>query len=127
MRVNIDLTKTNPNNIISDEQYTDVGSSAFNLVHDFFYGSTDLELWTAAGKTGTQLTETTDYTLAGINSDLTTRAGVNIYSTVQVTNVTYQTGDLYISYHACADFVDALDRYTVVRNDGSTGTRGAMA
>jgi len=120
MRVNIDLTKTNSNNDISDELYNNVGASAFNLVHDFFYGSTDLEIWTGAGQTGTQLVETTDYDLGGIDTDLTTRAGVNIYSTVTVTNVTYQTGDLYITYHACADFIDALDRYKVVRSDGNS-------
>ena len=49
MKVNIDLTKTNNNNDITDELLSDVGSGFFFLYHDFFYGSTDIEIWTAAG------------------------------------------------------------------------------
>lgn len=128
MKVNLDLTATAGTNLIDDEIQSNVGASAFNLEHDFFYGSTELEIWTAAGQTGTQLVEDTDYTLGGINENLTSRAGRNVYSTVTVTNATYQTGDLYFAYQAAADYVDATDRYRVERASGqyydltSTGT-----
>ena len=109
MRVNLDLLKTNPNNDIADELHSNVGASAFNLYHDFFYGGLDLEIWTAPGQTGTQLTDGVDYNLSDTNDDLSDRAGVTIYGSVTIDNVTYQTGDLYFTYHACADYVDAAD------------------
>lgn len=128
MKVNLDLTAAASANLIIDELHTDVGSSAFDLDHDFFYGGVDLDIWTAAGQTGTQLVEDTDYTLGDVNANLTSRAGRNVYTTVTVTNATYQTGDLYFTYQATADYVDATDRYRVERADGqyydltSTGT-----
>jgi len=115
MKVNLDLTAAAAENLISDELKNNVGAAAFNLDHDFFYGDTELEIWTGAGKTGTQLEEDTDYTLAGIDANLTARAGRNVYTTVTIDNVTYQTGDLYFTYQAAADYVDADDRYKVVR------------
>lgn len=128
MKINLDLTAAASTNLITDEVQTDVGASAFNLNHDFFYGGTELDIWTGSGSTGTQLVEDTDYTLGGINDNLTSRAGRNVYTTVTVTNATYQTGDLYFTYQATADYVDARDRYRVEREDGqyydltSTGT-----
>jgi len=109
MKVDLDLTKTNSNNEITDETHTNMGSSANSLNHDRFYGSTDLRIWTAASESGTQLIEDTDYTLGGIDSDLTTRSGFNVYSTVTITNVTYQSGTLYFTYRATADVLDADD------------------
>ena len=118
MKVNIDLTAAAAENLITDELKNNVGAAAFNMDHDFFYGSTEMEIWTGAGKTGTQLTEGVDYTLAGIDSNFTARAGRNVYTTVTIDNVTYQTGDLYFTYQATADYVDADDRYKVVRATG---------
>lgn len=120
MKVNLDLTATAAENLISDELHNNVGAAAFNLDHDFFYGGTELEIWTGTGKSGTQLIENTDYTLAGIDSNLTARAGRNVYTTVTIDNVTYQTGNLYFTYQATADYVDADDRYKVVRASGQS-------
>lgn len=112
-KVNLDLAKTNNDNLITDELLSNVGSSEFSLEHDRFFGSTDMEIWTGAGKIGTQLTDGVDYSLQGLDSDLTAESVAQIYSTVIVLNVTYQTGNLYFNYHAAADEVDALDRYTI--------------
>jgi len=57
----------------------------------------------------TKLVENVDYTLGGIDSSLTNMAGENIYSTLQVTNPTYQSGDLYLNYKVTADFFRAND------------------
>lgn len=118
MKVNLDLTAAAAENLISDELKNNVGAAAFNMEHDFFYGGTEMEIWTAAGGTGTQLTEGVDYTLGDIDANFTTRAGRNVYTTVTIDNVTYQTGDLYFTYQATADYVDADDRYMVVRATG---------
>jgi len=120
MKVNLDLTAVAAENLISDELKNNVGAAAFNMVHDFFYGATEMEIWTAAGQTGTQLTEGVDYTLGGIDSNFSSRAGRSVYTTVVIDNVTYQTGDLYFTYQATADYVDADDRYSVVRAAGQS-------
>ncbi len=113
MKVNLDLAKTNSSNIIADELLSNVGSSAFSLEHDRFFGSTDMRIWTGAGETGTQLTDGVDYSLQGLDSDLTAESVASIYSTVIILNATYQTGNLYFNYHAAGDEIDALDRYTI--------------
>lgn len=115
MKVNLDLTKGIPANHIIDEYFTSVGSSKFSLAHDRFRGSTDMVIRTAAGGGGTLLTETTDYALEDTDADLTTRVGANVYASVHVTNPTYQTGTLYISYWAVADAVDAADSLDIER------------
>jgi hypothetical protein len=118
MKVDLDLTKTNASNEISDETHTNIGASAHSLGHDRFYGSTDLRIWTGASETGTQLIENTDYTLGGIDSNLTTRSGFNVYSTVTITNVTYQSGTLYFIYRATADLIVAEDLLEIYGPDG---------
>ncbi len=116
MKVNLDLTSVAAENYIEDDYYLNVGSPTFILRHDYFYGEEKLEIWTAAGQTGTQLSGT-DYSLGGIDEDLTERAERNIYTNIQITNPTYQSGDLYFTYQACGDLVDADDRYQVYRTD----------
>lgn len=103
------LDKNLTGTAISDEIHEDVGASAFNLDHDTFFGSTDLEIWTGPGKTGTQLTETTDYTLGGEDTRLTSEAGKSVYTQVTVTNGTYQSGTLYFTYKTVGDYVEAED------------------
>lgn len=111
VRKNIDLLGTDSDNDILDELLNGVGSSAFNLDHDSFLGST--EIWTGSGKTGTQLVENTDYVLDSVISNLSNRVGASVYSKIIVTNVTYQTGDLYFNYHVVADLVnhDFINRF----------------
>ncbi len=111
MKVNLDLAKTNSSNLITDELKTDLGSLAFELDHDRFFGSTDMRIWTGVGETGTQLTDGVDYSVQGLDADLTAESVAQIYSEVIILNVTYQTGDLYFNYHAAADEVDEDDRY----------------
>jgi len=88
---------------VTDELHTDVGSSAFNLNHDLFLGSTDLVIRTAASGGGTLLVSGTDYTVSGLDSDVTTLLGVNVYTQITVINGVYQTGDLYFTYKCIAD------------------------
>lgn len=110
MKVNLDLAGTNSDNDIVDELKSNVGSDAFDLTHDRFFGTVALlRIWTGAGETGTQLILDTDYTMQGLDSDLTAEAIVQVWSQVKIENVTYQTGNLYFNYHAAADEVDAED------------------
>lgn len=85
----------------ADELHSSVGSSAFTMNHDYFWGGSDLEIWTAASKTGTQLTQGTDYTLGGSTGTtavaLATESGKTCYTEITVINATYQAVDLYFS------------------------------
>ncbi len=117
MKVNLDLTAGAPENLIEDESYEDIGAPVFNIDHDLFYGENLFEIWTEAGKTGTKLVQDTDFQLTGISVEFSSRAGRNVYSTVLITNPTYQTGFIWLTYQACGDLVDADDRYQVNRTD----------
>lgn len=115
MKINLDLAGTNSDNGIADELKTDVGSSAFDLDHDRFFGTAALlRIWTGVGETGTQLTLNTDYTMQGLDSDLTAEAIAQVWSQIKIENVAYQTGDLYFNYHAVADEINALDHFGTV-------------
>ncbi len=123
MKINLDLAGTNSDNDIADELLANVGSSAFSLAHDRFFGTAALlRIWTGAGETGTQLVLDTDYTVQGLDSNLTAKAIAQVWSQIQVDNVTYQTGNLYFNYHAVADEIDALDRYTIAPPDDTDFT-----
>lgn len=113
-RVNIDLLGTNSNNDIADEMHNRAGSSSpWPLVHDYFYAST-VVIRTAPSGGGSLLVLSTDYTIGALNSDLTARAGVNINGSISLIN--YLSVDLYYTYHACADIIDAADRFEYARN-----------
>jgi len=103
------LNKNLTGHDISDEVHSDVGSSAFELDHDTFFAGSDLEIWTGAGGTGTQLVEDTDYSVSGQDSDLSTEAGKDVYTLITVINGTYQSGDLYFTYKTLGDYVEAAD------------------
>lgn len=106
MKVNLDLAGINSDNDIADELKTDVGSSAFDLAHDRFFGTAALlRIWTGVGEAGVQLVLNTDYTMQGLDSDLTAEAIAQVWSQVKIENVAYQTGNLYFNYHAVADEV----------------------
>lgn len=117
MKVNIDLNKSNLNNYITDELRSNVGSSAFMLEHDFFFDGTDFQIWTGPGMSGTKLNEGSDYIFTGKHLELSQRANGNVYQYVTILNATYQTGDLYFNYHACADWIEAEDQYSLVRSE----------
>ena len=85
--------------LISDEAITVTGSAQY-LAHDCW---NDLELWTGASKTGTQLTLDTDYTISGYD------AYNHGYNTVAVINAAYEDETLYATYESLGDYVDADD------------------
>jgi len=95
--------------LVSDEKHTDVGSGVFELDHDTILDNAKLEVWTGSGKTGTQLTQGTDFVLDTKISDLSSEAGTEIYRYIEVTNATYQSGDVYFTYDTAGDFVEAED------------------
>lgn len=105
----------------TDELHSDVGSAAFILAdlkeacgHDYFSGE-DLDIWTGAGGTGTNLIVNTHYTLSEENSTYSTLASnaagstKTIYLKIQITDATYQTGDLYFSGKYWGDRADTRD------------------
>ena len=103
----IDLNLTGQT--FTDEKHTDVGASAFQLDHDWFWGGADLVIRTASGGGGTLLVEGTDYQLSVQDTDLTTRSGKTVYGKVQIITPGYQTGDLFFSGKYIADSNEAPD------------------
>jgi hypothetical protein len=73
-----------------------------------------MEIYTGPGKTGTKLTETTDYVLLNEDADLTAKAGVAVYTALQIVNATYQSGALYFTYKAIADYA-AIDDINAIK------------
>ncbi len=104
-RIEIDLTGA----AFSDELHSNVGASAFTLDHDWFWGGANLEIWTAAGQTGTKLTEGAgdDYILSVEDTYLTEQSGKTVYGKIQVVNAAYQAVDLYYNGEYIADSVKA--------------------
>lgn len=94
---------------ITAEKYANVGSAAFFLNHDTFWGGSDLVILTEAGNLETQLIQDTDYILGNEDTDLTESSGKTVYTTVTVTNAAYQTGTLYITYTTLGDYNEAQD------------------
>lgn len=105
VRIEIDLTGL----AFTDELLSSVGASAFTLLHDWFWGGANLEIWTGAGQTGTKLTEGAgdDYVLSVENEYLTTQSGQTVYGKIQVINAAYQAVDLYFNGEYIADSVQA--------------------
>ncbi len=95
--------------VFTDELHTDVGVSAFELDHDWFWGGADLAIRTASGGGGTLLEEGTHYLLSVEDADLTARSGKTVYGKVQIIDATYQSGDLYFSGKYIADSIEASD------------------
>lgn len=102
---------------ISDWIINVPNSNPVNNLHDIFYNKTGklVQIWTGAGQTGTQLTETTDYTLGGAftDADFPTSISPDVgYTTIAITNATYHNTDLYVTFYPIADVVDAETRNT---------------
>jgi hypothetical protein len=109
----------------TDYLLTNVGSGLFNLEHDWFTQQ-DLIIRTAAAGGGTLLVEGVDFTLSTDAALLSLRATaeqsrtVTVYTFIQITNVTYQTGNLYFSGEYIADTVEAEDvQYNVIKTVSS--------
>lgn len=87
-------------------------SNAINLGNDLFYNKTGklVVISTAAGGGGTVLTDTTDYTIGGAFADADLPASISpdvAYSTVSITNATYHSTKLFVSYYPIADLFRA--------------------
>lgn len=89
---------------ITDYLFERTSSTALALDHDTIRGTADLEIWTGAGGTGTQLALTTDYTVSDEDTDLSTEAGVSIYTKLAIVNGTYHNVDLYATYKTIGDY-----------------------
>lgn len=79
------------------------------------FEETTLEIWTGPGSTGTKLTLTTDYSLSLKNDFVSAKSGLEIYSGVQITNVTYQSVPLYIPINTLNMFGDIIDESDINR------------
>lgn len=121
-KINLNLSGTS----FTDELHVDVGAATFTLNHDWFMNDTGEELIirTSSGGGGTLLVEDTDYTISNQDTYLSTEAAVNVYSTVQITNAAYQTGNLYFSGKYVADSVNAEDNVETIVDVSTTGTIG---
>lgn len=121
-KINLNLSGTS----FTDELHADVGASAFTLNHDWFMDDTGeaLVIRTSSGGGGTLLVEDTDYTISNQDTYLSTEAAVNVYSTVQIINAAYQTGNLYFSGKYVADSVDAEDNVETGVDVSTSGTIG---
>lgn len=106
----LDFSTTNTE--VLDEILNVPDANPVNLLHDIFYNKTGklVQIWTAAGKSGTQLTEGVDYDIGSIFPDgsLPTSISPDVaYTTVAITNATYQSTNLYVSYFPISDIINA--------------------
>ncbi len=97
---------------VTREEHINVGSGV-NILGDVsrgFKNGLDFEIWTAASG-GTQLTESTDYDLVSVNIKGDTwysnESGYTVISGFQITNATYQTGSIFITYKVVGSYTDA--------------------
>lgn len=88
---------------ITDETVSRTSSTASRIGHDLIK-ATGFEIWTGSGKTGTQLTLTTDYVLSAEATDYTTKVGSTIYTKLAIVNGAYLNTTLYISYVTVGDY-----------------------
>src|SRR6056297_2998945 len=106
----LDFSTTNTQ--ITDEVVNVSDSNPINLDHDTFYNKTGklVEIYTASGEGGTQLTEGTDYDIGGAYSDGDLPESISpdvAYSNISITNATYHDTDLYVSYYPLGDILSA--------------------
>lgn len=117
---------------VTDEVINRSSTSSLKLDHDTIRGTADIEIWTGAGGTGTQLALTTDYTVAGEDTRLSTAVGggISVYTTLAIVNGAYHSTPLYVSYKTVGDYAsvsssrliqigykEITGNYTVTAND----------
>ena len=93
----------------TDELHNSVGAGFYSLTHDTFFGGADFDIYTLPASGGTHLIEDTHYTLHDEDSDLSTEAGITVYTTLKVVDPTYQACDLYFTYKTVGDYNEAVD------------------
>jgi hypothetical protein len=91
---------------VTEEQYTDVGSSFTLGDSKLAFLASSLIIVTTSG--GTPLTRGTDYELAGKDEAYSRPAfeDEDVFSSITILNATYETGDLYVTYDAVFTYVD---------------------
>ena len=97
---------------ITDEIINVSDSNPVTLEHDVFYNKTGklVEIYTASGGGGTQLTEGTDYDVGGTYPDGSLPSSISpdvAYTTISITNATYHDTQLYVSYYPIGDLFQA--------------------
>ncbi len=95
-----------------DEVINVPDANPVGLDHDIFYNKTAkwCSIYTGAGFTGTHLVGGTDFDLGGIFPDGSLPESISpdvAYTTISVTNATYQNVDLYVNYYPISDIISA--------------------
>ncbi|MBA4274031.1 MAG: hypothetical protein C0436_00095 [Alphaproteobacteria bacterium] len=93
---------------ITNELINRASSASARLAHDTILAST-VVVRTAPGGGGTLLALTTDYTLGGQDTRLSTEARATVNTTLAVVNGAYQNTNLYVSYKTVGDYTEAED------------------
>ena len=98
---------------VTDEMHNTLGTGDVPLEHDTFWVSTEFEVWTGAGQTGTELTQGVDYVFSDQDLRLSLPIGAggtgqDVYTTVEVLDP-YKSVDLYFTYKTVGDYADAAD------------------
>jgi microcystin-dependent protein len=93
---------------ITDELINRSSSASSRLAHDTILAST-VVVRTAPAGGGTLLALTTDYTLGGADSRLTTEAGGTVNTTLAIVNGAFHNTNLYVSYKTVGDYAEAED------------------
>src|SRR6056297_878314 len=120
----LDFSTTNTQ--ITDEVVNVSDSNPINLDHDTFYNKTGklVEIYTASGEGGTQLTEGTDYDIGGAYSDGDLPESISpdvAYSNISITNATYHDTDLYVNYYPLGDIINAVKLNPIINLSSSSG------
>ncbi len=102
-----DVNFIEPAQVTMSEQ-TDVGAGIKSLgeIKHAFKGGDDFEIWTAT-TSGVKLVEGMDYKLLNLDVGYTKQAGFEIYTSYQILNPHYQTGNIYINYKVIASYAVA--------------------
>jgi hypothetical protein len=88
---------------VADETINRSSVTALKLAHDLIM-ALGFEVWTGAGKTGTQLTLTTDFVLSSEDTRYTADVGSTVYTKLAIVNGTYLNDDLYVTYTTNGDY-----------------------
>ena len=89
---------------VIDEVVNRADDTPDRIGHDLIK-STGFEVWTGAGKTGTQLVIDTHFTLTVKDTKRSERAGFDIYTLFAVIDPTYYDTDLYLTYTYHGDYL----------------------
>lgn len=108
---------------ISGEKITRTSSTASKIGHDLFIAA-GFEIWTGAGKTGTKLTLTTDYSYNGENTVYTAKVGVPVYTKLAIVNGAYQNMTLYLTYTTVGDLSNVENTLDIAHPIGSVYFQG---